>query len=410
VAGGDGKYHWDNASNWSPYTGNFPVTGDDVTLDNNTTEDCVADGANSIGNLTLASTIPTGAKLIMDNALTVSGTFTMEGGTISEDNTTATLSIVGGVWEGGSIGASTSEVDTLYVGGNLGVKTSPAALNGWKFEVQNGSTVTFDKFTGANSFALNGNMQIDSGGTVNLNTSIGFNSYGLNKSGAGDYSISDAGTLALQESAFTMNTLPIYVSGAGLLKLGQDTTLYAKGGSTLTNSYGVEQNGSLSAIQMDKNSTLKTDNGVKQIDGAIEASNGGVTFAGDLTIASSGAGEGLYLDYQDTNGGASNTYSLTQITGSLALGSGSTLNVWVKVGGITPNSNLAVLGNVSIDAAANLKANLSGTPPSVYTWTIIDATGFTINQAFTNADITGSGHTGWTDALNGSSTKLNLSW
>jgi uncharacterized repeat protein (TIGR03803 family) len=365
---------WSDGRNWS--LGTPPATGQTVLFTNNSsvqslTSTVDAGFTGSIGNLVIDSTW--GGTINVASPLTVTGNFTMAGGTLNVDSALAMAGAASG-WTGGQIdmtGGSITNTGTLRAdttGGNLVLDGTGTLINA-KSIVQTGtaalvlgSGTTLDNAKGA-SYTIQGNGGLGQAGAGTLvNAGKLAKSKGTGTATIATGTLSNTGTLALTSGTLLITAAVTQVAGSALNAGTWDVTASGTAAATLD----IASAGTLSTLGAAAHVTLN---------GAGAAFS---NVAGLSAIAKGGSFTLLGGQNFSVSGALGNN-------GGLTIGAGSTL----RVGGdfsnsgtltfqVTYRSTGSQVGAMvtglsgSVTLGGSLVVSVKGTPPGGTDFTLLD--------------------------------------
>ncbi len=378
-----GNDNWSNAGNWS--TGAVPGTSDtaDFTSSESQYGTSVVDLSFSIGSLVIDSTW--GGTLDVNNALSVSGNFTLASGTLGG---TATLTASGSSseWSAGTLAGSVTNAGTMTIdtsGGSLfmnGTLTNTGTINvtgtnaiytdvtGGTIDNQAGGTFDFQAGAAMEPFS-SGTGIFNNAGTLENSISSGTSAIGftVNDTGtiqgdSGTLELTDGGSGGSSASPGTMNagtgatvimggtfSGAFQGSGAGAVDLSGFTG--GSGGATLDFTGSVLQWVSTSVGNYLGGSV--TNSGAM----TIATSNGSMFLTGTLTNAGAVAVTGTNDIYTDVTGGTIDN----QAGGTFDFQAGAAMEPYSSGTGIFNNAGTLERSTGSGTATINYTVNDTGT-------------------------------------------------
>ncbi len=440
----NGSDGWSNAGNWS-----LGVPGPSDTADFSSSQSqvgtAVVNAAETVGSVVIDNTW--GGTLDVNNALTVTGNFTLASGMVG-GTATLTASGSGSQWTGGTLNSTLANAGTLTLPGTSQLNLSGALDNTGTVAVTGGATLvvsdnstitnaagaTFDLASDGALYPTNGatGMVFNNAGTLEKTAGTGVSTVQLpvNNSGA---IAGDSGTLQLTGGGTGIGADTVDAdadgtvslcgsfsgtfagSGAGIVELSSSILFSpaftgAGTGATLDFTGGVLQwraNAvagtvtNLGTLAVTGNAGL-TLSGTFTNTGTVVVNGGASINATDNTAIDNQAGATFDLDSDDAlnpangaTGMAFNNAGLLEKTGGIGI---SSINVPVNNSGrIEGDTNTLQLfdggsgiGNATIDAAAGAAVTLSGSFSGTFAGSGAGTVGLSSRTQFSPA-FTGAG-------------------
>ena len=336
---------WETANNWRG--GNVPGPNDDVIIGAGATV-TIDSAAYSIDQLTLSGTldIESGGSLAIGAASTLTGTLTVDGGTLSEGDS---LTVAGTLnWEGGTL---TGAGITIATGGVLDVSdgTSTAGRE-LDCALVNTGTVNWQTSYGTSATA-SGSITNQSGGMINLQ-----GDEGLSLLGASAPALTNAGTIDIAAGT-TSFPLAVGLVNTGTLNV-ESGTLGLTADLTNKGTINVPSGATLSVL----GAFYRQSSGTIDLAGTLTSDQPVTLTGGSLT------GTGT-VQANLSNGGTvapGNPYGTLTIDGNYAQTSGGTLSASVEGTALGSYSQLAVSGAVSLDGSLALAVHYTIEPGDSY--------------------------------------------
>ena len=356
--------------------------------------------------ITLQSQIgPPPLRTVLDATLDVSGTASLDGGTIDQMDAGCTVTLGGGTWDGTALN-STKILSAIFVNGNLTVKGGAQTL-GSDLYIQNSCTVDWQ--------ATNNDVTVNNAAFISVNVGSTLSFSGANTTGSLSTTVKAANSNSyvdtyglVQQTGVSGESLkmPMKVESGGRLWVQDGRAMTITGSNATTANVSLYQVGGTTDLGTTGGTVvqaiLSLEKGAYVTAGYFESleDNCGVTVSAGSQVKISGSA------LLQICAGSNTTFGEFNVDGDLNL-DGGTFVVYGKVG--TGYDHLTCTGNITINNAAG------GCTLSVYTtgapkagdgtdWAILRAN--SITNDFNAANFNWNGGYNWNHKNNGTTYDL----